>query len=155
MNTVKHPPGHGLGCFIWISMKGWSSSTRQRWLIRWGTCNYWWQGGSVHAAQCHHPLLARSGTLATSPRVIQPLAQNQPHQMAGNSPDLNPRETVWAWMKNQLTDINCKNMVEWKREISLLWVMKMDGCQYPKNLLGLMPRRMQQIIGKDNDVTKY
>jgi hypothetical protein len=60
----------------------------------------------------------------------------------GNSLDLNPIENVWVWMKNQLADANCKNMDEWKREITRLWVTKMDDCQYLKNLVESMPRRL-------------
>jgi transposase len=63
--------------------------------------------------------------------------------VAGHSPGLNPIENVWAWMKNQLADSNCKNMDEWKREITRLWVTKMDDCQYLKNLVESMPRRLQ------------
>jgi hypothetical protein len=64
----------------------------------------------------------------------------------GNSPDPNPIENVWAWMKNQLADTNCKNMDEWKREITRLWVTKMDDCQYMRYVVESMPRRFQQVI---------
>ena len=35
----------------------------------------------------------------------------------GNSPDLNPTENVWNWMKVQLKYTRCKNREEWKLAI--------------------------------------
>ncbi len=46
----------------------------------------------------------------------------------GNSPDLNPIENVWSWMKRQLKEAPCTNLEELKREILKLWCQKMDDC---------------------------
>jgi hypothetical protein len=42
-----------------------------------------------------------------------------------------------------------------KREITRLWVTKIDDCQYLKNLVESMPRRLQQVIENEGGVTKY
>jgi hypothetical protein len=62
---------------------------------------------------------------------------------------------MWAWLKYQLRDTNCKKMEEWKRETTRLWVTKVDDSQYLKNLVELMPRRLQQVIEKDSGVNKH
>ena len=36
----------------------------------------------------------------------------------GNSPDLNPIENAWSWMKKQLFETSkATNMGDWKREV--------------------------------------
>jgi hypothetical protein len=68
----------------------------------------------------------------------------------GNSPDLNPIENVWSWMKmQQLRCSKAKNLKELQREVTELWVLKLD------NLVESMPRRLQDIIDREGNPTRY
>jgi transposase len=73
----------------------------------------------------------------------------------GNSPDLNPIENVWSWMKQKLRDSSAKNLDEWRREILELWNLRMDDIQYLKSLVKSMPRRLQEVIDREGWTTKY
>ena len=46
-------------------------------------------------------------------------------------------------------------MKDWKREIVKLWVMKMSDERYLQSLLESMPRRLQEVIEREGDTTKY
>ncbi len=73
----------------------------------------------------------------------------------GNSPDLNPIENVWAWMKQKLRDSSAKNLDEWKREIPAeLWTLRMDNIQYLTSLVESMLRRLQEVIDREGWTTK-
>jgi hypothetical protein len=73
----------------------------------------------------------------------------------GNSPDLNPIENVWSWMKMQLRSSKAKNLKELQREVTELWVLKLDNSQYLRNLVKSMPRRLQDVIDREGNPTKY
>lgn len=73
----------------------------------------------------------------------------------GNSPDLNPIENVWSWMKRQLKEVPCTNLVELKQEILKLWCQKMDDCEYLRHLVESMPRRLEEVIQREGGMTKY
>jgi hypothetical protein len=73
----------------------------------------------------------------------------------GNSPDLNPIENVWSWMKMQLRSSKAKNLKELQREVTELWVLKLDYSQYLRNLVKSMPRRLQDVIDREGNPTKY
>ena len=74
----------------------------------------------------------------------------------GNSPDLNPIENMWIWMKNQLKESSrCTNLQELRQEILKLWAEKMNNIQYLRNLVESMPRRLQDVIERDGGCTKY
>ncbi len=60
----------------------------------------------------------------------------------GNSPDLNPIENVWSWMKNQLGKTSYKTLDEWVEEIKGLWYGKMKDSDY---LTESMPRRLELV----------
>jgi hypothetical protein len=73
----------------------------------------------------------------------------------GNSPDLNPIENVWSWMKRQLKEAPCTNLEELKREILKLWCQKMDDCEYLRHLVESLPRRLEEVIQREGAMTKY
>ncbi len=66
--------------------------------------------------------------------------------MPGNSPDLNPIENAWNWMKYQLKSTSFKNMEEWKVEIRRLWARRINDRDYLKALVESMPRRAAEMI---------
>jgi transposase len=75
----------------------------------------------------------------------------------GNSPDLNPIENVWSWMKHQLASSTCSTMEEWVTEFKRLWLMKIDNSDYLRKLVDTdsMPRRLKEVIERQGASTKY
>ncbi len=73
----------------------------------------------------------------------------------GNSPDLNPIENVWNWMKNKLQDSKATSLPQLKQEIMELWTLHMGDIQYLKNLVESMPRRLEAVILNEGNSTKY
>jgi hypothetical protein len=73
----------------------------------------------------------------------------------GNSPDLNPIENAWAWMKDQLQDIKITSIPQLQTEILRLWTLKMDDSAYLKSLVESMPRRLQAVLDNGGNATKY
>ena len=73
----------------------------------------------------------------------------------GNSPDLNPIENCWAWMKDQLENSKTTSLPELELEIKRLWTLKMDNCDYLRSLVESMPRRLQAVLDNDGNATKY
>ena len=53
------------------------------------------------------------------------------------------------------TEDVCTNMEDWKREIVKLWVTRMSDNSYLQNLVESMPRRLQEVIERVRDTTKY
>lgn len=96
---------------------------------------------------CLEKLKLPSRKMAAKPLITQ--------AMKDNSPDLNPIENVWAWMKSQLRDSKATSLPQLQREITELWVLRMDNIQYLKNLVELMPRRLQAVIDGNGNLTKY
>jgi hypothetical protein len=109
------------------------------------------QHGTTHFLQegvpCHKSML------------ISSWFQEMPHikliDWPGNSPDLNPIENACIWMKMQLRESKATNLKELKEDVSKQWVLKMDDCQYLRNLVESMPRRLEDIIRREGNPTKY
>ena len=72
----------------------------------------------------------------------------------GNSPDLNPIENCWNWMKDQLQEINITSVPMLQEEIKKLWV-QLTPLAYLRKLAESMPRRLQQVIDAEGNMTKY
>ena len=64
----------------------------------------------------------------------------------GNSPDTNPIENVWIWMKRQLRKQNHTSVPMLEDAIRKLWEEKMADSEYLEALVNSMPRRMMDII---------
>ena len=73
----------------------------------------------------------------------------------GNSPDLNPIENAWSWVKMRLKESSATNIEEWKQDITRLWVTKMSENDYLQSLVTSMPRRMQEVLEKEGSMTHY
>ena len=66
-----------------------------------------------------------------------------------------PIENVWSWMKKQLSETFIAiNMVDWKRKVTELWVLRMHS-QYLRNLVESMSRRLEDVISREENPTKY
>jgi arsenate reductase-like glutaredoxin family protein len=72
----------------------------------------------------------------------------------GNSPDLNPIENVWAYMKGKLKSMVPKNTQELKRAITTMWENEMP-LDYFQKLSSSMPRRLKLVIASQGDMSKY
>ena len=109
------------------------------------------QHGTTHFLQ--------DGAPCHKSKIVTAWFQERPHisliDWPGNSPDLNPIENVWAWMKSQLRDSKATSLPQLQREITELWVLRMDNIQYLKNLVESMPRRLQAVIDGNGNLTKY
>ena len=46
-------------------------------------------------------------------------------------------------------------MEDWKRELVKLWVTRMSDNSYLQNLVESMPTRLQEVIERVRDTTKY
>jgi hypothetical protein len=58
-------------------------------------------------------------------------------------------------MKVQLRESKATNLQELQQDITRLWVLKMDDSQYLRNLVESMPRRLEDVIRRDCNPTKY
>ena len=92
-------------------------------------------------------------------KVVTKWFLERPHitliKWPGNSPDLNPIENCWIWMKKQLREENNTSVPMLEASIARLWEEKMGDCQYLEALVNSMPRRMADVIERDGNMTKY
>lgn len=72
----------------------------------------------------------------------------------GNSPDLNPIENCWNYMKEALKTKDIASVPKITEEIKKLWLTGISS-EYFKNLSDSMPRRLQMVIDAKGDMTKY
>ena len=157
--TVKHPAGVMVwGCFSGLKGRGGlfflpkGTTMNSDWYVecldnhllpfmRIHGCKRFLQDG----ASCHK-----------SKKTLAHLAA-QPFSIIdwpGNSPDLNPIENVWNWMKDQLQNINITSVPMLQEEIKKLWVQR-TPIAYLRKLCDSMPSRLQQVIDADGNMTKY
>ncbi|EFN81406.1 Transposable element Tcb2 transposase, partial [Harpegnathos saltator] len=69
------------------------------------------------------------------------------------SPDANPIENVWAYIKQKLRGKRVFTLKQLSREIRCIW--KALPLEYAENLVDSMPRRYQTIIDADDGWTRY
>jgi len=72
-----------------------------------------------------------------------------------NSPDLNPIENIWAWMKQQITTHHryISSQKEMQRIVTEMWKNFMDT-QWDR-LIESMPTRMKAVIKAKGGPTRY
>ena len=158
--TVKHPPKVMVwGCFSWMGRGGLEflnpgemmNGVRYRRLLDEKLEFFMGQHGTTHflqdGAPCHRSRIV-SAWFADRPLI-------QLIKWPGNSPHLNPIETVWAWMKKQLADHQCTNMQQWKAAILQVWVQRTQEVEFLQNLVRSMPARIQEVIDRDGGMTRY
>jgi transposase len=74
--------------------------------------------------------------------------------LVGNSPDLNPIENDWNFLKNKRKSQDISSVLKLKEAILKMWTQ--DICtEYLSNLSSSMPRRLEAVIKKHKDMTKY
>jgi transposase len=72
----------------------------------------------------------------------------------GNSPDLNPIENAWNFMKNKLRTQDISSVPKLKDAILKLWTQDIST-EYLRSLSNSMPKRMEAVIKNHGDMTKY
>ena len=110
------------------------------WMERFGATHFLQDGAPCHAS-----------------KRIKQFLQQQPFQIIdwpGNSPDLNPIENCWAFMKNKLKQKDVSSVPKLIHEIKMLWVTDISQ-EYLKNLSDSMPGRLKMVIAAKGDMTKY
>jgi len=73
----------------------------------------------------------------------------------GNSPDLNPIENCWSYMKRKLKgDSTITSARKLEDAIKLMWVKDMD-LKYFQNLADSMPKRIKWVLEHNGEMTNY
>ncbi len=72
----------------------------------------------------------------------------------GNSPDLNPIENCWNYMKEKLKSKDTWSIEKLTREIKILWTTDLSK-EYLKSLSYSMPRRIRQVLAVKGDSIGY
>ncbi len=120
--TVKHPPKVMVwGCFSWKGRGGLEfmkkgemmNGTRYLKLLD-EKLEFFMNGhGTTHFLQ--------DGAPCQRAEIVTKWFQERPHilliKWPGNSPDLNPIENVWSWMKKQLKEVSSKNKYKYSRQL--------------------------------------
>jgi len=70
-----------------------------------------------------------------------------------NSPDLNPMENVWAWMKKQVYNKNARTLQQLKDAVHERWMQLPDW--YCSKLMCSMERRLRLVVEKNGGYTGY
>ncbi len=72
----------------------------------------------------------------------------------GNSPDLNPIENAWNYIKRKLKSQDISSVPKLKEAILKLWTQDMSQ-DYLRTLSDSMPNRIKAVIDAKGDMTKY
>jgi hypothetical protein len=73
--------------------------------------------------------------------------------LPGNSPDLNPIENCFGFVKYRLDRKDTRNLKKMKRSIKTEWA-KLDK-EYLKKRCDSMPKRLKEVIETQGTMTKY
>ena len=73
----------------------------------------------------------------------------------GNSPDLNPIENLWNFIKDNLEELYLTKVDDLKREIVKYWCQVLNDTDYCQKVVASMPRRLQAVIDAGGSHTKY
>ena len=71
-----------------------------------------------------------------------------------NSAHLNPIENCWNYMKDRLAATNTSLVQRLIQEIKTLWCVDMEN-DYFEKLTDSMPKRLQMVIKRKEQMTKY
>lgn len=70
-----------------------------------------------------------------------------------NSPDLNPIENLWGWMKRMLEPVKRTSVEDWKSKLEELW--DSVSSELIEKLVVSMPQRIEACIAANGGHTKY
>jgi DDE superfamily endonuclease/Homeodomain-like domain len=70
-----------------------------------------------------------------------------------SSPDLNPIENLWAWVQREVDQKGCNSYEE--LEAAVIDTIAAVPKQHLVNLCDSMPKRLQAVVEKQGDLTKY
>jgi len=109
---------------------------------------------SMESHGCTHFL--QDGAPCHASKRIKAFLADKPFELIdwpGNSPDLNPIENAWNYMKNALKNEDISSVPRLTEAIKTLWTTNL-GKEYFSSLSNYMPKRMQDVINAGRDMTK-
>ncbi len=73
----------------------------------------------------------------------------------GNSPDLNPIENCWSYMKYKLkSDRAVTSLPKMIHALKMMWIKDMP-LEYFRKLCNSMPRRIEEVLANNGHMSKY
>ena len=87
----------------------------------------------------------QDGAPCHASKRIKTFLQDKPFEVIdwpGNSPDLNPIENCWNYMKNKLKEVDISSVPRLQEALLKLWTQDLRK-DYLVNLSNSMPRRIQ------------
>ncbi len=73
----------------------------------------------------------------------------------GNSPDLNPIENCWSYMKYKLmSDRAVTSLPKMIQALNMMWITDMP-LEYFRKLCDSMPRRIEEVLANNGHMSKY
>ncbi len=115
-----------------------------------------WEAGVVHDLAWDNPLLA--GWRAVSQvqdRLLLVPGEAQADWLAWQQPRPQPHWECLVLDEGAAQEIQGHHLQELQQDVTRLWVLKMDDSQYLSNLVDTMPRRLEDVIRREGNPTKY
>jgi transposase len=156
--TVKHPDSVMVwGCFsakgrggIYFLPKNATMNGERYQEVLQNHLLFWMDNfGSTHFLQ--------DGAPCHASKRIRDFLSEQPFDVIdwpGNSPDLNPIENMWNFMKGKLKGKNISSTPKLIHELKILWTTGIPQ-DYCRKLSDSMPSRIQQVLDAKGEATKY
>ena len=104
--------------------------------------------------QCHH--FMHDGAPAHKSKIVKKFLEDHSItvlEWPGNSPDLNPIENAWIFLKSKIQETRPSNINDLQQELKKLWIT-LDST-YFVSLADSMPKRLQMVINSKGEMTKY